>query len=154
LLITNYPNSILVDNASYNIANSYQEQALNATVTTDRDTLNQQALDTYNTFLTNFSATSSYADNAHYQIGKVYYDQGSFDLAITQFTSLTTPITPLPYIDNSALDESWYFLGRSYESLSLNNDAIQSYLSIINNYPFSFYEPLARNRLNTLGFVI
>lgn len=94
-----------------------------------------------------YGATSIYADNAHYERGKLQYDQQDWAKASTLFELLVKPVTPLPYPDTSAYDQAWYFLGRTYENMGRNVDATAAYNTLIASYPASFYAPLAQARL-------
>lgn len=111
----------------------------------------------YDQVVAQYGGSSVYADNAHYQLGKLDYDQGNWAAARSAFESLVKPALALPYVDDSAHDQAWYFLGRTYEQLATAMPdpnfyplARDAYQSLIARYPASFYLPAAQTRLAAL----
>jgi outer membrane assembly lipoprotein YfiO len=118
-LVTQYPNSIYVDNAQYYTARCYHEQQDFAT-----------ARSLYDSFVATYS-TSNYTDNAVFYHGRSYFDEAAQQTdAQAEFDLLQTAITELlAFISNhsasSLLDNAQYYLGRSYHDQAglLQDDA-------------------------------
>ncbi len=118
------------------------------------------AAEAYGHVMTLSADTSLYADNAHYQHARLEYDQGNWLLARAGFEALLMPVVPLPYPDDSAHDQAWYYLGLSCEQLALidplqagtlNASAMEAYATLLQGWPQSVYASPARVRYDMLA---
>jgi len=145
-----YVDNSALDEAWYYLGRNFHQQAGLTVLPADAGLLYQQARVAYQSLLDANATTSLYADNAHFQIAKTYYDQGDMGTTVQILSALVKPPSVLPYIDNNALDQSWYFLGRAYENLGMTNEAILAYQTLLTQFPLSFYAPSAQSHLDAL----
>lgn len=125
-VVTDYPDSSSADSAQYYLGRTLQQQASDAKKVADDAAalantvpdytgvngflaLNASARDALQLAITNYPL-SSVADNAQYQIGKTYYDEGDYANAITAFTVVITD-----YSTSSSADSAQYYLGRTLQ---------------------------------------
>jgi len=150
-----YIDNSALDEAWFYLGRSYHQQAGQALTAATADGFYQLARDAYQALLNTYAASSLYADNAHFQTAKTYYDQADMATTIQQLSTLVSALVAVPpglaYPDTNALDQSWYFLGRAYENQGLTNAAISAYEAVINQFPLSFYLASAQTHLASLN---
>ncbi len=85
------------------------------------------------------------ADNCQFWIGQIYFSKKEYLNAIKEFEKV------LKYEDSNKKSESIYKIGLSYIKLGNNNEAIDKFNIIINNYPKSKYYRKASEFILTLN---
>ncbi|MDR3666032.1 MAG: tetratricopeptide repeat protein [Ignavibacteriaceae bacterium] len=73
---------------------------------------------------------SNFADKLYFKKGEIYYSRKQYDKARISYNEF---ITSFP--NNSLIPDAWYWMGKSSQNLGQDNNAIQYYTNVFNDYP-------------------
>ncbi|MDT8408531.1 MAG: tol-pal system protein YbgF [Wenzhouxiangellaceae bacterium] len=109
-----------------------------------RETRYVDAAEGFDRFLRDYP-NSSYAPNAQYWLGEVYYVTRDFETALAQFQDLMEK-----YPDSSKQPDALLKIGFSYYELEQWDRARAALEQVVADYPGTNYSRLAENRLRTM----
>lgn len=121
------------DNANFRKGQVHEEQAKLEQDLVKRAEYIDNALSAYENLVYTFD-TSSLADNAMFQIGRIY-EQGEFyPKAIESYRKLIRE-----YPNSDLVNYSWYSIGQSYERLGKDDEAIEAYQRVFGAFDDVIY---------------
>ncbi len=121
-----------------------EQQAYDQAFRALRETRYADAAEGFDAFLRDHP-DSSYAPNALYWLGEVYYVTRDFEIALTQFERLQDS-----YPDSSKKPDALLKIGFSHYELGNWDRARAALEQVIADYPGTNYSRLAENRLRTM----
>jgi len=73
---------------------------------------------------------SNFADKLLFKKGEIYYSRKLFDKAKNSYNELISS-----YPQSSLVPDAWYWMGKSSQNLGKNDEAVQYFTTVFNDYP-------------------
>ncbi|MEW6088101.1 MAG: Ig-like domain-containing protein [bacterium] len=131
------------DNANFRKGQVYEEQGKLEQDENKRKDYVDKALSAYENLVYKFD-TSNLADNAMFQIGRIYEQKEFYPKAIESYRKLIRE-----YPNSDLVNYSWYSIGQCYEQLGQKEEAINAYQRIFAPFNDLIYK-LAQEALKRL----
>ncbi|MFH1288655.1 MAG: tetratricopeptide repeat protein [bacterium] len=128
------------DNANFRKGQVYEEQSTLEQDENKRKEYIDEAMDAYENLIYKFD-TSNLADNAMFQMGRIYEQKEFYPKAIETYRKLIRD-----YRDSDLVNYSWYSIGQCYEQLGQKDEAIEAYQRIFGPFDDLIYK-LAQEKL-------